>query len=442
MNVLYIHSHDTGRYIQPYGHGIPTPQLMSLAQKGTLFRHAFSAAPTCSASRSALLTGMVPHSNGMLGLTHRGFKLHDPTQHLAYYLGSHGYETVLCGIQHESSDPYQIGYQRLLHDQNSAKNGNAMAQRDLDNAHKVADYLLDSKNPSTVDRFFLSFGMHSTHRLFPEDHHVDPNYVLPPSPLYDNAQNRVDTADYIASASVMDRCVGIVMDALCKSGLDRNTIVIYTTDHGIAFPLMKCSLYDSGIGVSLIVTSPENSLSGSVIDALVSQLDLFPTICDFAKIPYPPWLQGHSLMPLLNGEVAKVRDELFAELNFHASKEPMRCIRTERYKLIRRYDDDLSVLPSNMDDAPSKTFMLNAGLLDRPLPREMLFDLYLDPMERINLIAEDAYEQIRKDLSQRLQLWMESTADPLLQGPLVAPVGARVNLKSTWSPTDREYEPT
>ena len=74
-NILYIHSHDTGRYLQPYGHAIPTPNLQRLAEQGILFRRAYCAAPTCSPSRAALLTGQSPHSAGMLGLANRGFVL-------------------------------------------------------------------------------------------------------------------------------------------------------------------------------------------------------------------------------------------------------------------------------------------------------------------------------------------------------------------------------
>src|SRR5947207_3061874 len=80
-NILYLHSHDTGRYIQPYGYAVPTPNLQKLASEGFLFRRAFDAAPTCSPSRAALLTGHCPHENGMLGLAHRGFSLNDYNQH-------------------------------------------------------------------------------------------------------------------------------------------------------------------------------------------------------------------------------------------------------------------------------------------------------------------------------------------------------------------------
>src|SRR5690242_1244443 len=85
-NVIYIHSHDTGRYIQPYGHAIPTPNMQRLAAQGVLFRRNYAGAPTCSPSRAALLTGQWPHSCGMFGLVNRGFSLEHPERHLAQTL--------------------------------------------------------------------------------------------------------------------------------------------------------------------------------------------------------------------------------------------------------------------------------------------------------------------------------------------------------------------
>ena len=85
-NILYIHSHDSGRYLQPYGHAVPAPNLQRLSDEGVLFRQAFNAAPTCSPSRASLLTGMCPHSNGMFGLAHRGFVLNNYKQHILHTL--------------------------------------------------------------------------------------------------------------------------------------------------------------------------------------------------------------------------------------------------------------------------------------------------------------------------------------------------------------------
>src|ERR671929_1909800 len=94
-NILYIHSHDSGRYLQPYGHAVPTPNLQRLASEGVLFRRAFSCAPTCSPSRAALLTGQFPHQNGMIGLAHRGFRLNDYSRHLVHTLREAGYWSAL-----------------------------------------------------------------------------------------------------------------------------------------------------------------------------------------------------------------------------------------------------------------------------------------------------------------------------------------------------------
>src|SRR3982751_5285119 len=112
-NIVYLHSHDTGRYIQPYGHAIPTPRLQRLAEQGVLFRKAFCAAPTCSPSRASLLTGHCPHNNGMLGLAHRGFSLKDYGEHILHTLRTAEYRSSLIGIQHLARDPKLIGYDEI-----------------------------------------------------------------------------------------------------------------------------------------------------------------------------------------------------------------------------------------------------------------------------------------------------------------------------------------
>src|ERR1044072_2786511 len=104
-NILYIHSHDTGRFVQPYGWQVPTPNIQLLADQGVLFRQAFCVAPTCSGSRAALLTGQYCHSNGMMGLAHRGWQLHDYGHHWVHPLREAGYSSTLIGEQHISKDP-------------------------------------------------------------------------------------------------------------------------------------------------------------------------------------------------------------------------------------------------------------------------------------------------------------------------------------------------
>ena len=112
-NILYVHSHDTGRYVQPYGHAVETPNIQRLAEAGIPFRRAFSAAPTCTPSRASLLTGQWAHSAGMMGLAHRGFSLNDLNQHLIHTLRRAGYASALIGVQHVAKEPAQIGYDEV-----------------------------------------------------------------------------------------------------------------------------------------------------------------------------------------------------------------------------------------------------------------------------------------------------------------------------------------
>ena len=113
-NILYLHSHDTGRYVQPYGEPVPMPNVQALADQGVLFREAFCAAPTCSASRACLLTGQYGQSNGMLGLAHRGWSLRDYRHHIVHTLRKVGYTSTLIGEQHISKEPEVIGYDEVM----------------------------------------------------------------------------------------------------------------------------------------------------------------------------------------------------------------------------------------------------------------------------------------------------------------------------------------
>ena len=420
MNVLYIHTHDSGRYFEPYGYHVPTPNLLNLAKEGTLFRHAYCAGPTCSPSRAGLLTGMCAHSSGMLGLAHLGHKLNDYEQHLANFLKRNGYETVLTGIQHEASRSEDIGYDKIYLGMDDKKEEGGIKNKkefDFSNAQLVCSYIKEKAN-NKQKPFFLSYGLVNTHREYPqmdqaEQKQVNPNYVMPPYPMYDNEKNRQDMADHINSVKIVDDCVGMVLETLKQSGLEKDTIILFTTDHGIAFPMMKCNLYDSGIGVALIIKYPENKMRGRAIDALVSQIDLFPTLCDLLALDKPAWLQGVSLLPLLENETDSVRNEIFSEVTYHAEYEPMRCIRTKRYKLIKIYNQEKGYIEANMDGGISKDFYKNAGHFDRMRAKEELFDLYLDPIERVNLIDNHQYKEIYTELNKKLIYWMDKTNDPL-----------------------------
>ena len=185
--------------------------------------------------------------------------------------------------------------------------------------------------------FFLSVGFHETHRPYPLPVD-DPNYVQPPFPMPDTPATREDMAAYYASARSLDWGVGQVLDALQESGLANDTLVISTTDHGIAFPTMKNGLRDTGMGVSMILRGPGVFATPAINDALLSQIDLFPTLCDYIGIEKPDWLEGSSFLPTVMGTKDGINDAIFAEVNFHAAYEPQRAVRTQRYKYVRRFD--------------------------------------------------------------------------------------------------------
>ena len=436
LNILYIHSHDTGRYIQPYGHNVPTPQLQKLAEEGVLFRQCYCASPKCSPSRASLLTGLYAHSNGMLGLSHRGFSLNNYKQHIIHTLKAHGYFCALSGVQHidgptEDVSQYasQIGYDAVLgRDEMKYMWDSSQAE------HNAVDFLRDSPQ----EPFFLSVGFHQTHRGFPaHSPDNDPRYCVPPPGIADTAETREEWAGFQTSARELDRRMGMVFQALEESGLTSRTLIICTTDHGIAYPRMKGNLTDNGIGVFLIMKGPEGFSGGCVIDELVSQLDIFPTLCELLQIEPPEWLQGTSMMPLVRKTGASIRDDIFAEVNYHGSSEPQRCIRTKRWKYIRYYNDKhrTPVLP-NCDDSPSKSLWLAHKWDEQTIPGEQLYDLFFDPLEMNNLAGDPKHDDKLTDLRDRLKAWMVETEDPLLEGPVAAPPGAKMNALTQTSGQD------
>lgn len=425
-NIIYLHSHDTGRYIQPYGHAVPTPNLQRFATESVLFRQAFDAAPTCSPSRAALLTGMAPHSCGMFGLAHRGFTLNDPRQHLANFLKTQGYETVLSGVQHEAvaAGIPDLGYQRIL--ETKGNRGPAVSAA-------AAAYL---GSPPKVP-FFLSCGFVETHREFPAPGPAeDARYAQPPSTLPDTPATRADMAAFKASARILDDSMGRVLTAVSEAGLAGNTLVVVTTDHGIAFPRMKCNLNQHGMGVMLMMRGPGGFGGGRVVDALVSHIDVFPTICDVAGLAAPSSLQGQSMMPLIRGQKTEIRDHLFGEVSYHAAYEPARAVRTHRYSYVRRFDGRGRPNLPNCDDGLSKSHWLEQGWRDEPVEVESLYDLSFDPAETRNLAASAAHRATLERMRVVLDTWMRQTRDPLVNGPVPAPKGARVNDPEGVSPRE------
>lgn len=426
VNILYIHTHDSGRYLQPYGHNVPMPNLMRLAKDGIVFRQMHCASPCCSPSRAAMLTGQASHSSGMFGLAHRGWRLNDYQQHIIHTLKPHGYHTVLAGLQHVAAEPETIGYDEILPHKTT-------------NASDVAPAAVEFIKNHKGSPFFLDVGFFETHRPFHPPVPGASAYLRAPFPIPDTPDTRLDMAGYQESARAVDDALGMVLDALDRAGLASNTLVISTTDHGVAFPYMKCDLRDTGTGVSMIVRGPGAFSNGKICDALLSHIDVYPTICDYLGIERPAWLQGKSFLPVLMGQKEAINDAVFSEVNFHASYEPKRSVRTARYKYIRRFDDRIHPVLPNCDEGLSKTYWVSMGWHDQPLiadsNHEELYDLIFDPSEHTNLADEPRMSAELDAMRKRLKGWMVATNDPLLKGPIPVPTGVRTDDPNALGPS-------
>lgn len=431
MNVVYLHTHDSGKVLSPYGYQVPTPNLEGFAKDAAVFRNCFCAGPTCSPSRAAMLTGTYPHQNGMLGLAQRGFEL-DYGKHLVRYLNRNNYHTVLCGIQHEAGwyldegGGALIGYQEELTEDNSGYRQEDLVDWDMKNAGKVCEWLEHYQGEKP---FFLSYGMYATHRRYPDTiaENINRNFVLPPPPIPDSPKTREDFARYMTSLQKADECVGMILDTLKRLGHMEDTIIFFTTDHGLANPFCKCTLFDSGIGVAFMIRVPGGKSNGAVLDGLASHVDVFPTLCDLLHLEKPDYLEGVSLAPMLE-DGSNVRDEIFAEVNFHTSYEPIRCVRTERYKYIRYYDKDyLKINRSNIDESLTKAYLTEHGLERQTKYEEGLYDLLYDTGERNNLADRPDYQEIKKQLAARLEAHLEQTDDPIRHGAIPVKYSWKVN---------------
>ena len=222
-----------------------------------LFREAFCAAPTCSGSRASLLTGQYCHNNGMLGLAHRGWSLNDYGEHLVHPLRDAGYHSVLIGEQHISEDPGVIGYDEVIEvDSHHAGDVAPIGDRGArGGAASRSSCRSGSSRPTGSSRRRPRSATRSTRCR---------RRTCPTRP-----RTREDMAAFKASARSLDQGIGAVLNELHRSGC-RRTLIICTTDHGLAFPSAKATLFDRGTGVMLLMRGPGGFTGGKVVDAMVS----------------------------------------------------------------------------------------------------------------------------------------------------------------------------
>jgi arylsulfatase A-like enzyme len=306
-------------------------------------------------------------------------------------------------------------------------------------AEDVAPLVVDYLKQAHDRPFFMSIGLTETHTPYPPAEPAmypaeDARYTIPPRPFPDTPRLRAMAADFKHSARRMDEAWGVILDALDETGLATNTVVFCFADHGLQWPLHIANVGEHGNAAYLVIRG-QNALSGGkVVDAMVSLMDLFPTVCDVVGLDEPAWLQGRSLLPLISGKTDRLHEELYFEQTYHAAYEPMRAVRTERYIYIKRFEGrDQLVLP-NTDNTPAKEALLDAGWQQEPRPQEMLYDVYFDPDQMNNLIDNAAKQEIVCDLRASLERWMDETDDPLRHGPVSLPPGVMSTDPDAYSP--------
>lgn len=440
-NVLLIISDDHGYdQLRCYGNQtIKTPMLDAMAARGVRFTNAFAIAPSCSASRGSLLTGLYPHQNGQFGHEHNWhhFSLLDSVETIPSVLKKNGYRTGLIGKLHVASKSnllfdYRVEGKEIMGNRDALKIAQHAGEFFRQETGKPFFLLIgysdphrDDQGPSTMRNVenFSGFANDKTYagitpaKYKPEDIHV-------PDFLPDIPEVRAELADQYESVTRMDTSIGWVLEQLEKSGRAKDTLVIYISDNGIPFPGAKTNLYDGGVHIPMIIQSPEIRTGGIVNEAMVSLVDLMPTILDWTSAKPPNYrLPGKSLRNLLNLTDDPSRQEVFCSHTFHEITMfyPMRSVRTRAFKYIVNLHPELE-FPFATDLFVSKTWQ---GILKRKLslmgkrstksylyrPHEELYDLAGDPGESVNLAGNPDYDGILKELRAKLGAMRAETDD-------------------------------
>jgi arylsulfatase A-like enzyme len=404
-NIVNITCHDLGTQLGCYGDTtVPSPNIDGLADQGATFTNHFAAATPCSPSRGCIVTGRYSHSNRLIGLVNRGWDLPDQEVTVVDHLKESGYDTHHFGFQHERRDPSRNRYDSTWTDSGDS---NMVVDRAI-------DFLESSKTPGRP--FFANLGFIEVHLPFDRPHYVpdDPDEVFVPKYLPETEDTRTELARLHGSIRYMDEALGRLLTSLEETGLAPETLVVFTTDHGIALPRAKSTLYGPGVRTALIARLPGRIQAGRY-DQLLSNIDLLPTVLDLVGRPMPSSIQGRSFLPLLTGDGCVPRAEVFCEKNYHDDYDPIRAVRTRRYSYLRSFEERCKV-PLPMDiRASMASRCLRSDALD-PRPPEEVYDLRDDPGEEKNLIQDPRYAAVTEDLRSRLLGWMRKTDDPLVTG--------------------------
>ncbi|RKR12176.1 N-sulfoglucosamine sulfohydrolase [Maribacter vaceletii] len=412
---------------------IQTPNLDKLASEGTLFNNAYCTSASCAASRSVILSGKYGHATGSYGHVHdyHHFSTFDSETSLPLIMEEAGYETARIG-------KYHVAPEKVYH-------FNTVLEADPRNTVEMADKCKDvlaSEKP-----FFLYFCTDDPHRGHPfepeqwdtpnsfgnktegyagvENIVYDPKDVLVPSFLPDTKQSREEIAQYYQSVSRIDQGFGKLMKMLKDTGKDKNTVVIYISDNGMAFPGAKTTVSEPGIKLPCIIKDPTNGVKGIANEAMISWVDLTPTILDMADIHYDKeQFHGKSFNAIVDKTKPEGWNEIYASHTFHeiTMYYPMRVVRSGDYKLIWNIAWRLEY-PFASDLWASSTWQgIYRNKIEYFGPRKVedylfrpefeLYDLSKDPDERNNLVGNKDFEEKLESLKTKLKGFQRKTKDP------------------------------
>jgi N-sulfoglucosamine sulfohydrolase len=441
-NILFILTEDQGAHMVALGTlDVKTPNMDALAASAALFRRAYVAYPVCSASKACIMTGLNSHTNGLVNNTNNylkpAAKLTDAEKQAPPYvhtrirsdgktliemLAANGYHTAVAGKLHLSPN------ERFPYDDFIPKLGSKQA---------LAGVI---KRAAGKPWFLMQNSITFTHRPYVNSEKqaigIDPSKVTLPAHLPDTPTARRDWAEYLDGVQRDDKALGEVMAALHESGQEENTIVIYMGDHGPAYQHGKMTLFELGLHIPLIIRLP--GAKPLVSDALVSELDLMPTLFDVLGIKYDSPLHGITLRPLLENQAdAKGHEFIFGEVSGRSLNLPRgmeeRSVLDGSYQLVVRCKlNEPKVINADLrdmkpwinriygetvrvkDQFPEAYRILSEmdpQALHGSPPAVELYDLKRDPFELHNLVNDTAHRSQLERLYAAMQKWHSDTND-------------------------------
>lgn len=438
-NILWIIAEDLSPFMGSYGDSINnhhTPVIDALASQGVLFKRAYATAPVCSASRSALITGVMQTTTG----THRhrssrttngeivpeALRIHLPehVKTIPELMKSAGYFTFNNG-----KDDYNFHYDRhALYDV-----GSATAYQMGHNGwqgNRAQDFLsltsgVWSSRPDKNQPWFGQIqimGGKGDHKYVSDKATLAENEVpLPPYFPDIPSQRKAWTTHYNANRG-SDIRIGEILAQLKADGELENTIIFFFSDHGSNTSLRhKQFCYEGGLHVPLMINGDHEALkSGTVRNELVSLLDISATTLGLAGVALPDYLDGQNLFA---ADFAPQTYVIGARDRCDYTIDRIRTVRSDQYRYIRNYHLDRPMMqPGYRDNKPMVKDMktlYEAGKLTAyqaahwfgERPKEELYDLTADPHQMNNLAKDDAYATILEEHRNVLEDWMANTDD-------------------------------